>query len=165
MSVKKQYLICTVRGFTLVELVIIIMIVGIISVIAIPKWQNNSMGLEYEARRILNDIRFTQAMSMTSGQRYRWVMVSSSTYSVLNEAGTAMLLPSGSTVATLSRTTIGALTNLPNSLIAFDSQGTPYTTSTFPGTALASTASINLSASGSTRVIQISAGTGYGVLQ
>lgn len=153
-------------GFTLLELVMVILIVGIISVVAAPNWiGSESFGPEYESRRVLNDIRYTQAMSMSSGQRYRWVRTSSSTYQILNESGTAIMLPSGSTSVTLSSgVTFGSFSNLPNNLIAFDSVGAPYTTSTYPGTALSSTATIPVTSSSNTRNVLIAAQTGYGVV-
>ncbi len=42
------------------------------------------------------------------------------------------MLPTGGTTLTLSQVSFGSLGNLPNSLVAFDSQGVPYTTSTLP---------------------------------
>ncbi len=152
-------------GFTLLELTFVMMVIAIISVIVIPSWTATSLSLEMEAKRVLNDIRYVQMLSMNSGQRYRWVRVSASVYQIVNESGTAMIMPSGATQVTMtSGVTIGTLTNLPNNLIAFDSQGIPYTTSTYPGTALAATASIPLTAGGVTRTIQITAQTGYGVI-
>src|SRR3990167_3523359 len=164
MFVKKStYLVA--QGFTLVELIALILIIGIVSVIALPKWTGTPINVNYEAARVLNDIRFAQGMSMTTGQRYRWVETSSTTYQVLNEAGTAVILPNGKTTMTLtSGVTFGALTALPSSLIAFGSDGIPYTDTAIPGTALASSATIPLTGSGQTRTVTISAGTGFGAL-
>lgn len=162
MPIKKS---ANVSGFTLIELVIVILLMGIISVTITLKWPATSLNLEFEARRLLYDIRYVQALSMVSGQRYRWVKISSTTYQLTNEAGTAVLLPSGSTQLTFTNGVMfGTLVNLPNSLVAFDSQGVPYSNSSIPGTVLSSTASIPLTVSGQTRVVQITAQTGYGIL-
>ena len=153
-----------IRGFTAIEVIFILLVIGILAITITPNWTATSMGLQFEALRVLQDIRYTQALSVTSGQRYRWVRTSSTTYQVLNEAGTAILLPSGVTTLTLSGDVIlGTLTNLPNNLIAFDSQGTPYTTSSYPGTALVATASIPLVSGSQIQTIQISPETGYGM--
>lgn len=150
------------RGFTLVELVFIILIIGILAVSVMPKWSGTSLGVQFEARRLLNDLRYTQALSVTTGQRYRWVKTGSNTYSILDESGSAITLPSGTTTLTFSSgVSFGALTNLPGSLVAFNSQGIPYITSGTPGTALASTASIVVSNGTQSSTVQITPETGY----
>ena len=142
------------NGFTLIELIIAIAIIGILAVTMLPKWTASSLTLEFQARRMLDDIRYAQALSMVSGQRYRWVATSSTTYQITNEAGSAILFPSGSNQIAL---TDGA--NFSSNL-----QGTPYVNTAYPGTTLTGTAIISLIASGVTRSIQISPQTGYGIL-
>ncbi len=154
------------HGFTLIELIMVIVLIGIISITILPQWTGTSLRLEFEAARILNDIRYTQMLSVISGKRYRWVKLSSSSYQIVDETGTAIILPSGGSQQTLaSNVSLGSLTNLPNNLVAFDSLGAPYTNTAIPGTALASTASIALSSGSSTRSINITPQTGYGSLQ
>ena len=154
------------QGFTLIELILVILVISIISATVLLQSPVSSLNMGYEANRVLNDIRYTQALSITSGQRYRWVKVSSSTYQILNEAGTPVLLPSGKNQLTLTNgITLGTLSNLPNNLIAFDSQGVPYINNSIPGTALAATASIPINSTGHTVTVQISPETGYGTLQ
>lgn len=165
MSAKDLNLITRNGGFTLIELIFIILIIGILATVTMPKWTSTSLGLEFEAHRVLNDIRYTQALSVTTGERYRWVKVSTNSYSITNEAGSAIVLPSGGTTLTMTgNVTFGAFSNLPNNLIAFNSQGVPYTTSSLPGTALATTAVIPLTAGGVTRSVLVVPETGYGVL-
>ena len=155
-----------VKGFTLIELIFVILLLSIIGIVLLPQWTASSLSLEFEARRVLSDIRYVQALSMMSGQRYRFVKLSSTSYQLTNESGTAVLLPSGVTQITLpTGMTIGSLSNLPNNLVAFDSQGSPYVNTTLPGTALSSTAIIPLSMGSQTRSIQITSETGYGALQ
>lgn|SRR3990167_1632420 len=166
MLTKKACSIVTIRGFTLVEVVIIILVIGIISVTVLPQWTATTLNLEFEARRVLNDIRYAQALSMSSGLRYRWVKASSTAYQLVNSSGSALVLPSGGTQLTLtSGISFGSFTNLPNNLIVFDSVGVPYTDTSTPGTALAAAAIIPITANGSTRTIQITPQTGYGMLQ
>ncbi|EKD71877.1 MAG: hypothetical protein ACD_46C00080G0012 [uncultured bacterium] len=162
-SLNKQFI--TAHGFTLIELIFIVMIFGIIAINVVPLWTSTAIGLDVEARRILQDIRYVQALSVTTGERYRWVMLSSSSYAITNEAGSAIVLPSGGTTLTLTNgVTIGSLSNLPNNLIAFNSQGIPYIDSSIPGTALSATAGIPVTLGGQTRTISIAPQTGYGVL-
>lgn len=153
------------KGFTLLELVFVMLIIGIISVMVVPKWLGTGQRSGYEARRVMNDIRYAQAMSLLTGQYYRFVRTSSTTYQITNEAGSAILLPGGSTTVTLSAgVTFGTFTNLPNSLVAFDALGAPYTTGSVPGSALSSTATIPLVSGSQTWTISISPQTGYEVL-
>lgn len=153
-------------GFTLLELILIILIIGILSVSVFPKWGASSFLLEYEANHVLDDIRYAQALSLGTGQRYRWVKTSSSTYQITNESGTAIILPNGSTTATLKNgVTFGAFTNLPNNLIVFDAAGVPYTTTAFPGTALAASATVAMSSGSDSGSVVIIPTTGFGMVQ
>lgn len=151
------------HGFTLLEVVLVILIIGVIAITVTPTRLQVPMRMQYEATRVLNDIRYTQALSMASGQRYRWVRTSSTSYQITDEAGTAIMLPNGATTLTLaSGISFGAFSNLPNTLVAFDSFGAPYTDSAYPGTALAATAIIPITNGTQTSNITIVQTTGYG---
>lgn len=155
----------SVNGFTVLELVLVILIIGVIAVTTVPNWTATQQGIEYEARRLLGDLRYTQAMSMTTGQRYRLVITSSNSYQILNPSGSPVMLPTGGTSLILSNNiTFGSLTNLPNSLVAYDSNGIPYVDTASPGTALSSTAVIPLVSGSATRNVSITPDTGYGEL-
>lgn len=148
-------------GFTLIELVIVIILIGILSTSVYLSWPKSSVSLDAQAHQIAHDIRYAQTLAMTKGQRYRFVRTSSTSYQVTNNSGTAVMLALGSAIVTLNAgITFSGFTNLPNNLIAFDGKGTPYTNTSSPGTALASTATISLTANGETRTISISPGTG-----
>jgi prepilin-type N-terminal cleavage/methylation domain-containing protein len=154
------------QGFTILEIILVILIIGVIGMTVTPKWTGQSLSLQYEAVRVLNDIRFAQAMSLATGQRYRWVQISSTSYQITDESGSAIMLPNGGNTLVLTNgVTFGTFTNLPGGLIAFDSQGIPYTTSAYPGTALAATAVIPVSNSSQTQNILINPVTGSGALQ
>jgi prepilin-type N-terminal cleavage/methylation domain-containing protein len=152
-------------GFTLIELIFVIAIIAIISVNVMPKWLASSTNLVVQQRKLLNDIRYTQALSVTSGQRYRWVLLSTSSYQITNEAGTPVILPSGETTVNLPSGTTISTSSLPNNLIAFDSQGTPYTDASYPGTALMTTANVTIVSGTVSRYITIYPLTGFGLPQ
>lgn len=154
------------KGFTLVEFVIVILLVTILSVMVVFSWQGSTITTEGQAQQVANDIRYAQSLAMTGGQRYRWVRVSATTYQVQNNSGTPVMLALGSTTGTLSSgATFAAFTNLPSNLIAFDGQGTPYTDTGSPGTALSSSASIPVTAGEQTSTVVISPQTGRVIVQ
>lgn len=149
----------------MIELILVIGIIGILAVMVVPNWTHTQILVEFEARRVFNDIRFAQAMSMATGQRYRWVRTSSSSYQITNQAGTPVMLGGGATTQTMtSGSTFGTLVNLPSNVLVFDSRGIPYTDTSIPGTPLASTATIPVTGSSQTANIQITPSTGYGVV-
>lgn len=148
-------------GFTLLEFIITLIILSILMVGVYIAWPGLTVSLDAQAYQLASDIRYTQALSMSKGERYRFVKLSSTTYQITNSAGTAIILPRGVTTITLnSGITFGTLTNLPNNLIAFDGKGIPYTDTGSPGTALSSTATLPLTASGETKTVSVTPETG-----
>lgn len=156
----------TTQGFTLIELIMVIMIASILAVVALTQWQGPALNVYGQAEQVANDIRYAQALSMTKGQRFYFVEVSSTTYQIKNLAGTAITFASGSTTATLNNgITFGSFTNLPSSLVTFDGTGIPYINTSTPGTALSSAASIPLTSSGKTNTVIIAPTTGVTSIQ
>lgn len=133
------------RGFTLIELVIVIIITTILAAVVIGLWPGQVANVGAQAELLASDIRYTQMLSMTKGERYRLVITTASnSYQILNSAGAVVAVPSrGATVTLASGITFYSI-SLPNNLIAFDTTGAPYTDAASPGTALSSLASIAL---------------------
>jgi prepilin-type N-terminal cleavage/methylation domain-containing protein len=60
------------KGFTLIELVIVIVLIGIIAVFAAPRLGNiSSTKAAAFADKLRADIRYAQSLAMTRNQRYR----------------------------------------------------------------------------------------------
>ncbi len=155
-----------IAGFTIIELIAIVMIISILAVLTVFSWQGTTINLEAQAQQIANDIRYAQSLAMTKGVRYRWVRASSTTYQIVNSSGTPITFARGNTTITLnSGITFGAFTNLPNNLVAFNGKGIPYTDTGSPGTALAAAATIPITQSSETESIVISPGTGRVIVQ
>lgn len=152
-------------GFTIIELVVVLTLIGVLAAMIIPRWAT-SPALDSQLQLLLSDIRYTQALALSHGQRFRINFILPSTYSITTIGGTIVNNPStGSAAVTLtSGVTITGLANLPNNLIAFDEQGIPYTNSAAT-TALAADATITLSANGVTRSIVITPTTGLATAQ
>jgi MSHA pilin protein MshC len=152
------------RGFTLREMVIVMVLVGIISAIALPRMANDPVLLSTQVEQLAGDIRYVQALAMTQGQRYRLNLTATGYTLTLADAG-GTLVPhpvTGSTAQTNWNSGIAITlppTNLPNSLVAFDGRGVPYTDN-LATTALAASATIVLSRSSAAQQITISPETG-----
>lgn len=153
------------NAFTIAEFILVIVLVSIIAVIAVPRWAT-SPNLDAQTNQLLSDLRYTQMLAITHGQRFRLNLTLPSSYGITNLAGTAVPNPStgGNTVTLVTGVTITSLTNLPSNLIAFDEKGIPYTDSGAT-TALASNATIRLTANGFNRSIVITPDTGSMVAQ
>ena len=149
------------QGFTLIELVLVIILLAILAVGAYLRWPGNVMNLSAQAWLLAADLNLAQSLAMTTGQRYRVVKISANTYQVQNASGTAVRSASGNTTVTLNGSIqFGTLTNLPNSLMNFDGRGTPYTDTATPGTPLASTAVWTFTAGGESATVSVTAETG-----
>ncbi len=154
-------------GFTLIELILVIILVStILSLTVLFKWPASNLNLGAETAQVVNDIRYAQALSMSNDQRYEFVITSSTSYQIANSSGSAVKNSSGAATTTLNNgITFGALSNLPNNLIAFDGAGSPYISAGPSGTALSATASIPLTANGVTMTITIAPQTGMVLVQ
>lgn len=155
------------RGFTLIELVAIIILLVIIVAFAVSRWPGATIDLNAQTQQLMSDIRYTQSLAMTHGKRYRINFVTlSSSYNITDTSGTAIPNPgTGANSVTLgSGMSFGGFTNLPNNLLAFDEAGTPYSDATAT-TALAANASIPLTNGANTQTIQVTVGTGRTIIQ
>ncbi len=140
----------------------VMIVMAILAIVPFFNWPAASISLDGQAQQLANDIRYTQSLAMTQAERYRIVITTgTSSYQILNSTGTAIRFASGNTSVTLSTgISFGTLTNLPSNLIAFDGEGTPYTNTSIPGTALSANATIPLQSSGSTKTVVITPLTG-----
>ena len=118
------------------------------------------MNVDAQAQQFANDIRYTQALSMSFGQRYYISQASSTTYQIASVTGnTAILMPNGATIVKLgSGLTFGSWGNLSNNLVTFDTRGFPYLDTGSPGTQLVqnTTYSVTITGGGYTKTITIS---------
>jgi type II secretory pathway pseudopilin PulG len=144
------------KGYTLLELVIIILIIGILVVYPLIKWPGKVVNVLAETQLIASDIRYAQTLSMASESCYRLVQASATSYNITNGT-TTILLPSGSTTMNLnSGISFGSWT--PANLIAFDSNGIPYSDACV--TALTANATVPVTDGVNTKTITINQVTG-----
>ncbi len=150
------------NGWTLIELAVVMVIITIVSLVVVMRWPGEGINLEAQAQQLASDIRYTQALAMTRGERYR-INFTAGNYGIAIRTGTAVPHP------VIGTNTIsfpaGIALSSPSSFIVFDGQGSPYTDATLPGTALAADAVISLSGGGSTINVRISPQTGRVLVQ
>jgi prepilin-type N-terminal cleavage/methylation domain-containing protein len=148
-------------GFTLVELVIVLMVLGIIASVVSINWPSSTIALNTQVESLANDIRYAQNLAITKGERYLLVKTSPNSYQITNNKGIAVTMPSGNSTVTLgNRISFGKFINLPQDLIAFDGKGIPYVDAAIPGKVLKEIATISLIADGNTATVTIYPETG-----
>ena len=68
MSMKRRMHNLNQHGFTLVELVMVIVMIGILAAMAVPSWSVGDTTVHAQAGQISHDIRHTQMLAMTQGR-------------------------------------------------------------------------------------------------
>ena len=154
------------RGFTLRELIIVMVIVGIISAIALTRTGNDPAMLATQVDQLAGDIRYVQALAMTQGQRYIISFPSATSYRFLDSGGSPVVHPANGSNAAI---TLGAgvtlalqATSPAGNALGFDGRGVPYsvtTPATFNGV-LTEQATITLSKGGANQQITTAPETG-----
>lgn len=154
-------------GFTLVEIVVAILLIGLLAYSVIPRYQNRGVfDVNAQAEQLASDIRYTQSLAMTSGQRNR-INLAAASYQITTSAGAPLAHPATGSTAAISLINVTlTLSGLPNSYIAFDGKGIPYT-DIVTGTLLGGAgATITLNSPGATsRQIVVSPQTGRVLVQ
>lgn len=148
-------------GFTLMELVATLVLMGILAFSVVPRFlDKGSIDVSATAEQLAGDIRYTQSLAMTSGQRNR-INLAAASYQITTSAGAPVAHPAtGSTAAiSLGDVSLGGYSGY----IAFDGKGVPYTD--VSGTLLGTPATITLSSGGNTRQVVVSPQTGRVIVQ
>lgn len=157
------------RGFTLIELIVVLTIVGVLAFVAWPRLSQNTLELSSQAEQVASDIRYAQSMSMTRGaalgaQGRYCIFFTATGYQLRHNNNdytktctVAVNHPAtGSSAAiVLSGSTAVSTTNLTTNFLEFDTKGQP-TTFTAAGT----DATVVLAATGGPRTVVISPVTG-----
>lgn len=81
--------VCHQKGFTLLELVVVIILLGILSAVAATRWSATDATAGYQADLLARNIRHMQMLAMTWGQSLRLSLVSTTGYSASCVSGSA----------------------------------------------------------------------------
>src|SRR6266704_5349194 len=153
-------------GFTLTELVMVMVVIAIIAAIALPRIGHDPILLSTQARQLAGDIRYAQTLAMTQGQRYIISFPSATSYRFLDSAGNPVVHPvSGSNAAVTlgANITLALQTTTPiGNALGFDGLGVPYSFSMPAATfgALTQPATIKLTKDTENRSVAVTQETG-----
>ena len=147
-----------VRGFTLIELILALLITAILSTYAIIKFPAGSINLSAQADQIMADIRHTQSLAINRSQRYRINFASDRYWLSSADGATLYTHPAASSTTIFLDANITLSTT--HGFLVFDGQGKPYTNTLTPGTPLAADAVITLTAASETRTVRVTPETG-----
>ena len=150
---------CRMKGFTIVELVVILVLLAIVAVLVAPSLSTTAITLPAVATRVAETIRYTQSLSMSQGQRYR-LNFTASTLQITDMGGVAIMQPMTNSTAAVSLSPVvlsGYSPPLVNGYVAFDTRGVPYVSAT---TALVGNATITLTSGVDTTNLVIKPETG-----
>jgi prepilin-type N-terminal cleavage/methylation domain-containing protein len=160
------------HGFTLAELLMVMVLVGIVAFVAVPRLSQNTIELSSQAEQVARDIRYAQTLSMTRGaaQGRYCIFFTATGYQLRNNnnnlgtpctiavahpatgSSSAIVLSGGTTVTT---------SNLTGNYLEFDSKGQPTSL-----TAPASNATVSLNGPrGTPRSVVVSPVTGKATVQ
>jgi len=152
------------HGFTLVELIVVMVVMGILAAVFIPRSNNPAIIVSTQAEQLAADIRYLQSLAMTQGwngtvPRHYRINFTPTTYYFADDFG-GVAHPSGTTAAIAYAGGVSStLSNLPNNLVSFDGLGAPHT-DIGVSTSLAATATISLTSGGTTLLVCIYQETG-----
>jgi prepilin-type N-terminal cleavage/methylation domain-containing protein len=155
-----NHLVDKMRGFSLIELVIVLVLISILAATAFIVWPKGDFDVSGQAESLASDIRYTQALSVAKNSRYRVDLSSAVQYRILNDAGVAVLIPSIN--GTIVPYKVGVSHNAPIFYLIFDAQGVPYSslTSTGTGTPLTNDLVITIAGGASTKQLVVVPETG-----
>ncbi len=150
------------RGFTLVELIVVMLLIGIVGVALLAALPGRQINLGAAAEQLASDVRLVQSLSMTAGTRHCLNLAATSYAFARNACTTPVAHPAqGATAAPIALDPGISLgwSGLPGDLLTFSGRGEPFTDAAAT-TPLAAEAVITLTADGLTRTVRVTPATG-----
>ena len=142
------------NGFTLIELVIVLALIGAMAAIALPRWAPSDTTVGAQADRLARDLRHAQSMAMTQGRTLTVDIQPATAYRVID--GSSMTVTDPATQQPFQVTLDNNVT-LNGTDTGFDSLGRPVSA----GALLPASRVFTLSGSSTTATVTVSAVTGF----
>lgn len=152
------------RGFTLVELIVMITLISILAFAALGRMPSLTVNLGAQADQMAADIRYVQSLAQTSAQRHCIAFTAVNYYQVSsgNACATAVVMPDAANPVPLA----AGITHAPitTALLVFNTLGQPFTDAA-AATPLAAEAVITLNGAGESRTVRVTPQTGRARVQ
>lgn len=138
----------------------VMVVLSIVAAIASMRMPGDGINVGAQAEQLANDIRYTQSLAMSRGQRFR-INFTAGNYQITDMSGVVPQVHPGTgqtaAVALTPAVLSGYNPPLTNNYVAFDSLGVPYTA---PTTAQAALAILTLTSGGETITVRVAPQTG-----
>ncbi len=142
------------RGFTLIELVMVTVIIGILLAVAAPRLSQTSTSVHAQAAQVARDIRHVQMLAMSQGRTLTF-QSSATGYRCLDSGGTTIRDPATQQLFTYTLRNNVALNT---ASVRFDSLGRPVNSS---GALLAAAVDFSVAGGGQNSALSVSPVTGF----
>lgn len=114
------------KGFSLLELIIVLVIISLLTICLAFKWSRDSVVLDAQAELLMTDLRYAQNLAMTKHQKFSLVKISSSSYQIQDDLRQPVLNSLNQETRFLAKGISFGDFQLINNRIIFNSEGVPY---------------------------------------
>ena len=148
------------RGFSLIELIVVIVLLGIISITVIARIDGTNFDADVAAQDLVEAIRYAQHRSMNaSGNNYYQIAITASGFEVTQNGAPIVNPTTGTTPYTDNGWAAEGISTDTTTTIYFNSRGVPFDLA--GGTELNASIAIQVSYQGQTSSLSLEQLTGY----
>lgn len=144
------------HGFTLLELVMVMIIIGVLAAVAAPRWSLNDATVHAQAAQVARDIRHVQMLAMSQGRALTFQSLGNG-YRCVDGGGTVITDPAAQQPFTV---TLDDGVGLSAGSVSFDSLGRPVS----GGNPIAGATAYTVAGAAQSAAITVSPVTGFVVV-